>query len=152
MVPRGGAKVEIVPEAPVSVVAPACRVEDGGGVSYQGEYTGRTAFGVVPLPVTGHLHISVQDGQPNPFRITIPVTVWPSSSTLALWWLVAYLGIVGVRWQGTVAHGNSAFAVFAKIRGDISYLGELLLLGVVVAVLLRVLGWIVTLAAPGDGR
>ena len=113
--------------------------------------TGRSPLRVIPLPITGRLHITVLDGQPNPHRMSIPVTVWPSVSTLLLWWLIAYLSILGTRWQSTLASSDSAFAIFPKLRADLPYLVELLLLGVLVIIPLRIIGWLLTLSDPGDG-
>ena len=61
-----------------------------------------------PLPTTARLHVVVLDGMPSPRRVTIPVTVWPSVWTLVLWWVVAYLGIVGARWSARVMRGESS--------------------------------------------
>ena len=84
-------------------------------------------------------------------RVTVPVTVWPSYGTLALWWLLAYLGILGARWQEALARSDSALDIVPKVRSDSAYVLELLLLGIVLLIPLRVIGWLVTLGDPGDG-
>lgn len=150
--PHAGAKVEIVAEAPVGVVMPVSRVEDGAVPSYHGEYTGRSALRLAPLPVTGRLHISLSDGQAHPVRVTIPVTVWPSFGTLLVWWLLATAAILGARWQEVIARGNSPLTdAVSRVRGDFVFALELLLLGALVLVPLRVVGWLTTLGDPGDG-
>jgi hypothetical protein len=88
---------------------------------------------------------------PNPFRVTIPVTVWPSAWTLVLWWLLAYFSIVTARWQGVVANSGSVWDVFPQLWGDLPFLVELLLLGFVVVVPLRLLGSLISMAEPGNG-
>jgi hypothetical protein len=93
--------VRITAEKPLGIVAPVSRVEDGAVPTYHAEYTGRSRLRVLPLPTTRKLHVSLADGLPNPIRVTIPVTIWPSVWTLVLWWLLAYFSIVGARWQGT---------------------------------------------------
>jgi hypothetical protein len=145
------AKVEITSEDPLIVVVPASRVDGGPAPTYHAEYTGRSRLRVLPLPVSGRLHVSLADGHPNPFRVTIPVTVWPSAWTLLLWWVVAYFTIVGTRWQGAVAHSRSVWEVFPLLWGDLPFLIELMLLGVLVIVPLRLLGALVAMAEPGDG-
>lgn len=152
VVPPSGAKVEIVAESPISAVMPADRIEGNSGPSYHGEYTGRSPLRLIPLPTTGRLHISVHDGHPNPFRMTVPITVWPSVSTLVLWWVVAILGVLGTRWQSALATSDSPFTILTKVRDDASYLLELLVLGVLVVIPLRIIGWLLTLADPGDAN
>jgi hypothetical protein len=148
--PSALAKVEVVPEHPLAEVMPVTRIEGGPVPNYYVEYTGSSPLRVIPLPVTGKLHVSVSDGQPNPFRMTIPVTVWPSGWTLAMWWLVAVASVVGLRWQSALARSDSALEIIPKIRSDSRFLGELLLLGVATLLFIRLLGWLVVLAEPRE--
>ncbi len=144
------AHVDITAEEPLRMIVPVSRVESGPVPSYHAEYVGRSLFRVIPLPTTGKLHISLADGFPNPLRVTIPVTVWPSLLTMMLWWLLASLSIVGVRWQSMVAHSRSPWDVFPQVWSDVPFLLGLLALGVVVVVLLRVVGSVATLVNVND--
>ncbi|HEX4608025.1 MAG TPA: hypothetical protein VH092_07460 [Urbifossiella sp.] len=101
----------------------------------------------MPLPALPQ--VVIVDGHPDPFRLTIPVTIWPSAWTLVLWWVAAYVGIVGARWQHALAHSASVWDVFPQFGEDLPYLLELLLLGALVLAPLRALGWALTLTDPG---
>lgn len=144
-------KVEVVTEQPLQTIVPLSRVESGSSSSYYAELTGHSPLKVVPLPISGKLHVVILDGCPSPCRITIPVTIWPSVWTLVLWWLLAYFSIVGVRFQSSIANSSSPWEIISTVRGDLGYLAGLLLMGFFVLVPLRALGWFLTLVEPSDG-
>jgi hypothetical protein len=95
-------------------------------------------------------YVSVADGLPNPPRITIPVTVWPSVGTLALWWLGVYIAIVAARWRDTVAQSQSVRDVIPQVWNDMPFLLELLAFGALVLVPLRLIGALISMADPAD--
>jgi hypothetical protein len=143
------AKVEIAAEHPLQVIVPASRVEGNRVPMYHAEFSGRSPLRIIPIPRTGNLHVTVIDGLPAPCRITIPVTVSPAYSTLVLWWVLAFLSIVGVRWQRTVANSNSFTDIRSAMWGDLPYLLALLIIGFLVLIPIRLIGWLISLAEPG---
>jgi hypothetical protein len=145
-----GAKIEIAAEPPLQTLVPASRIEGGPVPTYHAEFSGGSGLRIAPIPTTGKLHVTVIDGLPAPCRITIPVTVWPAYSTLVLWWLVTFLSIVGLRWQRTVAEGQSFADILRAMWGDLPHLLELLALGSLILVPLRMVGWLVSLAESGE--
>jgi hypothetical protein len=150
--PNPGAKIEIAADPPLRSIVASSPVEGGTLPTYHAEFSGRLPMRIIPVPKTGKLHVTTIDGLPNPWRITIPVTVRPSYSTLVLWWLLAFLGIVGLRWQTTVANGASYPDILDAMRGDVPYLLGLLALGFLTLIpLLVMIGWVVTAAELGEG-
>jgi hypothetical protein len=147
--PAPEARIEVTAEPPLLSVVPTHRVGSGPTPTYHAEYVGHTAPRISPLPTTVCLRVVVIDGRHDPFRLTIPVTIWPSVGTLVLWWVAAYMGIVGLRWRDTLAHGHSVWDVFPQIEADLPYLSGLLILGVIVLVPLRLVGWAMTIGDPG---
>lgn len=147
--PAAGVKVEVTAEPPLLVSVPVSRVEGGPVPTYHAEYVGHTAGRLSPFPTTVRLRVVVIDGRPDPFRLTIPVVIWPSVWTLLVWWTAAFLGIVWSRWQHTLAHGSSLRDVFPQLLEDAPYLFGLLSLGALVLVPLRLAGWLMTLGDPG---
>jgi hypothetical protein len=144
-------KVEIAAEPPLHTIVPASRVEGGSTPTYHAEFCGRLLLRF-PLPTTGRLHVRIIDGLLAPCRITIPVTVWPAYSTLILWWLLAFLGIVGLRWQKIAADRNSYEDIFEALWRDLPFSLGLLALGFLIVIPLRIVGWVVSLAEPGQDR
>jgi hypothetical protein len=149
--PTPAAKVEFVAEPPLQTIVPASRVEGGPVPTYHAEFSGRSPLRFLPIPTTAKLYVSIIDGLPGPCRITFPVTVWPAHSTLLLWWLLAFLSIVGLRWQRTVAYGDSFTSILKAMWVDLPFLLGLLALGFLIVIPLRLIGWLVSLAEP-SGR
>jgi hypothetical protein len=145
-------KVEIAAEPPLHTLVRTNRIEGGPVPTYQAEFSGRSFLRIVPIPTTGKVHVTAIDGLPAPCRITIPVIVWPAYSTLVLWWLLAFLSIVGVRWQKIVADRNSYEDIFKALWGDLPYSLGLLALGFLILIPLRAIGWLVSLAESGEER
>ena len=145
-------KVEIAAESPLHTLVPVNRIEGGPVPTYHAEFSGRSLLRIIPIPTTGKLHITTIDGLPAPCRITIPVTVWPAYSTLVLWWLLAFLGVVGVRWQRIIADGKSYEAIFNALWNDLPFSLGLLALGFLILVPLRLIGWIASLARLDEDR
>lgn len=146
-------KVEIIPEYPLQVIVPVSRVEGGVSATYHAEFSGRSPM-KVPLPARGKLHVVILDGLANPCRITIPVAIWPAVGTLAMWWILAYLSIVGLRWQNSIAKSSSPWDIFPTVQSDLGYLLDLTLLGVLMVLALRIAGWFWVMFEPtgsGDG-
>jgi hypothetical protein len=143
-------KVEIAAEPPLHTLVRTNRIEGGPVPTYQAEFSGRSFLRIVPIPTTSKVHITAIDGLPAPCRITIPVIVLPAYSTLVLWWLLAFLGIVGVRWQRLVADRNSYVDVFKALWDDLPYSLGLLALGFLILIPLRAIGWLVSLAEFGE--
>ncbi len=106
---------------------------------------------IAARPPTVCLRVVLIDGHHDPFRLVIPVTIWPSVGTLMTWWVVAYPGIVGLRWRDTLAQGHSVWDVFPQIGADLPYPSGLLILGVIVLVPLRLIGLLMTVGDPGGG-
>jgi hypothetical protein len=144
------AKVEIAAEPPLQTLVPASQIKGGPVPTYHAEFSGGSGLRIAPIPTTGKLHVSIIDGLPAPCRITIPVTVWPSHSTLVLWWMLTFLGIVGLRWQKIVAEGQSFAGILSALWRDLPHLLVLLVLGFPVLIPLRLIGWVITLAEPGE--
>jgi hypothetical protein len=125
---------------------PASRVDGGPTPTYHAEISGRLFSRLLPIPTTGKLHISVLDGLPDPCRVTISVTIWPGFSTLVLWWILAFLSIVGVRWQKIVADSHDYSDILGAMWRDLPHLLGLLALGFLIVIPLRLLGWLVLFA------
>jgi hypothetical protein len=69
-----------------------------------------------------------------------------------LWWVFAFLSIVGVRWQRTIAYGESFTEIVEAMWIDLPYLLALLVLGFLIALPpLWLIGWLVSIAEPGEG-
>ena len=147
---HAAAKVEITAESPLHAAMPPQRIEGGPVPTHHAEYVGRSPLRVFPLPVRGRVYISIADGRPKPPRITVPVIVWPSVGTLALWWLGIYIAIVAARWKDTVAHSSSVRDVVPQVWNDVPFLVELLLFGGFVLIPLRVLGYLISTGGSGD--
>ncbi|HYH64338.1 MAG TPA: hypothetical protein VD866_06530 [Urbifossiella sp.] len=130
-------------------LVPVHRVEGDPAPTYHAEYIGRTATRLLPMPATVRLRVVVVDGRPDPFRLTIPVTVWPSAAAMLTWWGLVCLGIVGIRWRDPLAHSASVWDVIPQLGADGPFLLQLILLGVVVLGILRLVGWALTFADPG---
>jgi hypothetical protein len=118
---------------------------------YHAEFTGHSPLRVLPLPTTGRLQVVLGDGFPNPCRITIPVTVWPSRWGYVLWWVLAFLGLLGARWQSAVASSRPVRDIASAVWGDLPYVVGLLTLGFLILIPFWVLGWLLMVAEPGDG-
>jgi len=101
-----------------------------------------------PFPRTGRLHISLGDGLPDPYLVTIPVTIRPSLWTSVFWWLALFGGLVWMRWQWTIANSQSLSEIMPKLQQDLPFLGGLFLAGFLVVFLLRVIGWLMSLTRP----
>lgn len=144
--PAEGVSVEIVHEPPLDVRMSATRSETGGEPTVQAEYIGRSPGRMLPLPSTGRLRINLKDGWPEPRRVTVPVTVWPSVRTLVGWWAVVALAVVGVRWKEVLARSSSVWDIVPHVRTDATFLVELLALGVLVVLPLRLIGWLLVLS------
>jgi hypothetical protein len=97
------------------------------------------------------LHIAVIDGLPEPCRVTVPVTVWPAHTTFVLWWLVAFVSIVGVRWQQTAAARDTVADILLAMWADLPHLLGLFALGFLIVIPLWLIGWVVSLAEPTGG-
>jgi hypothetical protein len=145
------ARVDMTLERPLVVVVPTSRIDGGPVPMYHAELTGHTPLRVLPLPTTGRLHVVLGDGLPNPCRVTIPVTVWPSRWGYVLWWLLAFLGLLGVRWQATVASSRSVQDIASTVWGDLPYVVGLLALGFLILIPLWALWWLLLMTQPGDG-
>lgn len=142
------AQVEINGEEPLLVLVPRCRIISGPGVvHYHAEFIGRSRFRN-PFPRTGRLHISLGDGLPDPYLVTIPVTIRPSLWTSVFWWLALFGGLVWMRWQWTIANSQSLSEIMPKLQQDLPFLGGLFLAGFLVVFLLRVIGWLMSLTRP----
>jgi hypothetical protein len=149
--PDASAKVEIAAEPPLHTIVPASRVESGPVPTYHAEFTGRLHLRIIPIPTTGKLHVTVIDGLPDPRRVTIPVAIWPAHSTLLLWWLLAFLSIVGLRWQRIVANSESFPEILKAMWRDLPHLLGLLALGFLIVIPLRLIGWLVLLTESAEG-
>jgi hypothetical protein len=145
------AHVEVSAEPPLQTVVRVNRVEGGPVPSYHAEFAGHSFLRIVPIPTTGRLRVTVIDGLPAPCRITIPITVWPSHSTFVLWWVLAFLSIVGLRWQRIVADRERFGDILDAMGKDLPHLFGLLALGFLIVIPLRVIGWLVSLAEPVEG-
>jgi len=146
--PGPAAKVEITTEAPLQTIVPNSQVGGGSVPTYHAEFTGTSPLQIIPIPTTGKLHVSIIDGLPDPCRITIPVVVWPSHRTFVLWWLLAFLSIVGVRWQKTVAESETVTDMLRAMRKDLPHVLGLLALGFLIVIPIRMVGWLVSFADP----
>jgi len=144
------AKVDIAAELPLQTIMHASRVEGGPVPTYHAEFSGHSPLQIIPIPTTGKLHVSIIDGLPDPRRITIPVVVWPAHSTFLLWWVLAFLSIVGLRWQKTVADNERFTDILTAMWTDLPHLLGLLALGFLIVIPLRLIGWLVSLAQPGE--
>jgi hypothetical protein len=76
------------------------------------------------------------------------VKIWPSNRTLIIWWLLIVPGIVGLRWQKTLASEESPLEMVRTVVADWPHLFGVLLIGVTAIVALRAAGWFIAL---GDG-
>jgi hypothetical protein len=149
--PHTMVKVEITTEPAIRTKVSLSQVSSNGSVPvYHGEYAGHLPQRVLPWPVTAKLCVVVSDGLPNPCLLTIPITIWPSLKLRLTWWVLVFLGLVGLRWERTLVHDNSMWNVFPQLRDDLPYIGGLFLLGVPVLAVLYLLGWVATVGAPDD--
>jgi hypothetical protein len=73
------------------------------------------------------------------------VKIWPSNRTLIIWWWLIVPGIVGLRWQKTLASEESPREMVRTVVADWSHLFGLLLVGVTTIVALRAAGWFIAL-------
>jgi hypothetical protein len=69
---------------------------------------------------------------------------------LVLWWILTFLGIVGLRWQRAAADGQSFPDILGAMWGDFPRLLGLLALGFLILIPVRLIGWLVSLAEPGE--
>jgi hypothetical protein len=143
--PTAAARVEIAAEPPLQTIVPASRVESGSVPSYHAEFSGQLPPQIIPIPKTGKVHVTIIDGKPDPCRVTIPVTVWPSYSVYAVWWLLAFLSIVGLRWRRIVADSDSFPEILQALGNDFPHLLGLLGLSSIIVIPLRFIGWLVSL-------
>ncbi len=143
-------KIEVTAEPPLLTIVPRNRIDGGPVPTYHAEFSGHSLLGVVPLPRTGKVHITVIDGLPDPCRLTIPVTIWPAYSTWVLWWVLGFLSVVGLRWQRTVAGSQSFGDVFQAFWNDLPFLLMLLPLGFLLFIPVWFIGWIVSLTELGE--
>jgi hypothetical protein len=149
--PHSMVKVEITTEPAIHTVVSVSQVNVSSSVPvFYGEYAGHLPQRVLPWPVTAKLFVVVSDGLPNPCRLTIPITVWPSVRLRVTWWVLVFLGLVGLRWQYTLAHNNSVWDVLPQLGDDLPYIGGLFLLGFPVLALLHLFGWVATARAPDE--
>jgi hypothetical protein len=145
---NAAAEVSLVPEHPLQTIVPVNRIKGNGAPTYYAEFTGHSPLHVIPLPSTSRLHVVLADGEPHPFKQSIPVTIWPSIRTLVLWWVSASLTILGFRWRASLADCNSVVDVANVVQRDISFVGLLVILGLLVLPILRGIGWVL---AQGGG-
>jgi hypothetical protein len=150
--PAPGVKVEIVAEPPLHTIVPTTCISTGTVPTYHCELSGRLTLRLIPVPATGKLHVTTLDGLPDPCRITVPITVWPSYWTLMVWWLLAYLAVLGLRLQRTAAEGHSFEEVLRTLWKDSPYLLTLLAGSLLVLIPLWFLGWLLSLADPAAGN
>ena len=143
-------KVEVAAESPLRTLVPANRLEGGPVPTYHAEISGRSILRIIPIPTTGKLHITTIDGLPAPCRITIPITVWPAYSMLLLWWLLAFLGVIGVRGQRIAAEGKSYEDILKALWGDLPFSLGLLELGLLILIPLRLIGWLASFARSDE--
>ncbi|VTT98996.1 unnamed protein product [Gemmataceae bacterium] len=148
--PTPEARVEISSAPGLHVEVSPSRITAGPVPEYHAEYAGHFPKMSLPWPYTARLCVAVLDGRPNPYRATVPVTVWPSLSRLLTWWLAVMVGVLGVRWQGVLAQSPSLGTVFAQVADDLYFAGGLLLLGVPVLGVLQVLWLVITMQPPED--
>ena len=149
--PTSTAKVEIAAEPPLLTIVPASRIEGGALPAYLAEFSASLRFRL-PLPAMARLHVTILDGHPTPCRITIPVKVWPAFSMWILWWLLAFLGIVGLRWERIVARSELFSDILSAIWADCPFLLMVLLTGTLIVIPLRIIGWLVSLAETSEGE
>lgn len=150
--PRPSVDVKIAAEPPLHTIVPASRIEGGPVPIYHAEFSGYLPPQIIPIPKTGKVHATVIDGLPDPCRVTIPITVWPGYSMYVLWWLLAFLSIVGLRWRRIVADGDSFSDTLHALGRDFPHLLGLLALGSVIVIPLRLLGWLVSLTEPDESN
>jgi hypothetical protein len=64
--------------------------------------------------------------------------------------MVAFLGIVGLRWQKPIAESETINAMLTTLGGDWPYLLIIFVLGLFAVLPFRLAGWLVALAEPGE--
>ena len=69
-----------------------------------------------------------------------------------LWWLLAFLGIVGLRWERIVARSELFSDILSAIWADCPFLLMVLLTGTLIVIPLRIIGWLVSLAETSEGE
>jgi hypothetical protein len=67
-----------------------------------------------------------------------------------LWWLLAFLSIVGIRWEKIVANGNSFSDILPGFWKDLPLLLGLLALGFLIVIPLWLIGWLISLTGLGE--
>jgi len=148
--PNPEAQVEIRPAPGLYTEVSPNRVSTGSVPEYHAEYAGHFPRLSIPWPYTAGLCVAVLDGLPNPYRVTIPVTVWPSVGRLLTWWLVVFIGVLGLRWQNVVVQSKTYQAIFTEIYDDLSFAGGVLLLGIPIIAGLQALWMLLTMQAPDE--
>lgn len=136
--------VSVIFDHPLKEIVPLIRIDNGPLPTYQNEFIGHSYLGVVPVPILRRLYISLGDGLPNPRRITIPITIWPSFKMFMVWLIFIFLSVAGARWQGTIANSPTLSEIAPKMRDDIPFLAGLLGLGFLGLVILRMIGFVIS--------
>lgn len=125
---------------------------ESGTIAYHAEFSGRAIMGVLPLPAMGKIHVSIADGRPEPVLVTIPVTIWPSFPNLIVWSLFLSATIIGLRWREALVHSRSIRDALPQLSDDVPFVVEILFLGFMTALCLRLLGWLMILAEADTFR
>jgi hypothetical protein len=138
------ANVDVTVQTPLAVVVPVSRIDGRPAPTFHAEYSGHGRLRFVFLPATGKLHVSLTDGLPNPCRVTIPVTVWPSRSAWVMASAFVFSGLIGTRWQAMLVSSQSLPEAVSKLWADLPFIGTLLVLGLLaIIVLLRLVDWVI---------
>jgi hypothetical protein len=142
--------IQIAAEWPLQEIVSPTTILSGGGRTFHVEYMGKLRWKLIPLPTLARVFVTFVDGQQHPFRMTLRVKIWPSNRTLILWWLFVALGIVGLRWQKTLASEESPMEMVRTVVADWPHLFSLLIIGGAVIAALRAVGWFIALGDATD--
>lgn len=143
--PTPSTQIEITAEPPLHTIVPATQLKSGAVPIYHSEFSGRLMLRIVPIPATAKLHVTTIDGRLAPLRITIPIMVWPSRTTLLIWWLLTLVSVAGLRIQRVVLFSDSLGEAIASAWRDLPFLLGLLVLTFLVLLPLQMLGWVISL-------
>jgi hypothetical protein len=107
-----------------------------------------------PLPRRAEICASVTEEGAEPFKIVIPIAIWPSRLSILAWVLTGVvLVVLSARYLEEVRSATPIEAARAVLQ-DLSFLYQAALIGVGVAFLVYVVGWLAVSAGliPGDAE
>ncbi|CAN5299788.1 hypothetical protein BH10PLA2_BH10PLA2_05900 [soil metagenome] len=150
--PSRAAKVTIVASAPLLAVVPTTSFEDAGVTTYYTEITGHSHGHFSILPAPGKLHISIDDHLPEPWRITIPIAIWPKKLTLFVCFLITFFTLFWARVHSIISHNATVGEMLTTASEDLPALLACFTISGLSMAAVRLMGWVVLIPEALEGE